>query len=206
MNSSIRKTILQMQKQKEILVVGIDGLGGAGKSTVSEQICGELAADGIHTILLHMDDFIHPREVRYNSAYPAWQCYYELQWRLDYVVDVIRRLKETGAQRIALELYDKEHDQYTTEQYDITQNTVVLLEGVFLQRKELQGLFDYRIYVDVPESIRLQRVLKRDTYIGNEQQIIDKYKTRYFPAERHYFNTYRPDLAADAIISEYDQD
>ena len=61
-------------------------------------------------------------------------------------------------------------------------------------------MFDYMIYIDVPEAVRMSRVLKRDTYIGNEQQIIDKYENRYFPAERHYFNKYCPDHRANFVI------
>ena len=56
------------------------------------------------------------------------------------------------------------------------------------------------IYLDVPEDVRLHRVLNRDTYIGDAQQITEKYENRYFPAERHYFNEYHPDKLADYII------
>ena len=45
-------------------IIGIDGLGGAGKSTISEKICQKLEENNYHTILLHIDDFIHVRKVR----------------------------------------------------------------------------------------------------------------------------------------------
>ena len=80
--------------------------------------------------------------------------------------------------------------------------TVILPEGIFLQRKELSGVFDYMIYLDVPEAERLERVLKRDTYIGNEQEIRQKYANRYFPAERHYTAEYRPEQTADTVIAD----
>ena len=63
-------------------------------------------------------------------------------------------------------------------------------------------IFDYMVYIDVPEDERMARLLKRDTYIGNEQQIIDKYENRYFPAERKYFNEYNPEQSADFVIGE----
>lgn len=76
------------------------------------------------------------------------------------------------------------------------------MEGIFLQRKELEGIFDYMIYMDIPEDVRLQRVLLRDTYIGSENDIRAKYENRYFPAERRYFSRYRPDMNADICIGE----
>ena len=185
---------------KNVAVLGIDGLGGAGKSTISEKICKELENNAIHTILLHIDDFIHTRDIRYNASYPEWQCYYELQWRYDYFIGIVSRLKSVSNYSHEIELYDKDHDSYFTKSYSVEQKTVLIVEGIFLQRKELQGIFDCMIYIDVPEDVRMSRVLKRDTYIGNEQQIVDKYENRYLPAERHYFKEYCPDRIANFVI------
>ncbi|MDE6005769.1 MAG: uridine kinase, partial [Oscillospiraceae bacterium] len=99
------------------------------------------------------------------------------------------------------ELYDKNNDSYFNKNYNINQKTIIIVEGIFLQRKELQEIFDYMIYIDIPETIRMQRVLKRDSYIGNTQQITEKYENRYFPAERYYFNKYRPEKTADFVIT-----
>lgn len=195
-------SIVSIAETRSISIIGIDGLGGAGKSTISEMICSDLERNGIHTILLHIDDFIHTRQIRYNSEYPEWRCYYELQWRYDYFIQTVKRLKAASDHSVEVELYDKDNDKYYTEIYTTTSKTAVIVEGIFLQRKELQGFFDYMVYIDVPENVRLSRVLQRDTYIGNERQIINKYRTRYFPAERHYFRIYQPDQSADCLIGE----
>ena len=109
-------------------------------------------------------------------------------------------LKNCPKIRHEVELYDKDHDSYYTKNMTAETKTAVIVEGIFLQKKELQGLFDYMIYLDVPEDTRLQRVLNRDTYIGDAQQITEKYENRYFPAERLYFNEYHPDKLADHVI------
>lgn len=83
--------------------------------------------------------------------------------------------------------------------------TVVIVEGVFLQRDELAGLFDYVIYVDVPQEIRLKRVLKRDAYIGSEKDIAQKYADRYFPAEHYYVDRYDPSKKADLVYYNSNQ-
>lgn len=179
-------------------VIGIDGLGGAGKSTISEKICRELERSGIHTVLLHIDDFINVRSVRYNERYPQWQCYYDLQWRYDHFREVISALRRDG--KVTAELYDKEDDSYLRTDYCTKKRTVIIVEGIFLQRKELDGIFDHMVYMDIPEDVRLHRVLERDTYIGNENEIRDKYENRYFPAERRYVNEYLPADKADTVI------
>lgn len=198
----ICRSVLKLFHDQEIIMIGIDGLGGSGKSTISEKICAELEKHHLQPVLLHIDDFIHVRNIRYHSAYPDWQCYYYLQWRYDYFIDVISRLKQKTGSSIEIELYDKENDRYITQKFSIQPGTAVITEGVFLQRKELQGMFDYMIYLDIPEKIRMKRVLKRDTYIGSAKEITAKYENRYFPAEHYYVETYHPEKTADLIIGQ----
>ena len=193
----------QLTKDKDVnhLIVGIDGLGGSGKSTISSKLCHMLKDNGYNAIVFHIDDFIHPKCIRYNGDYPEWQCYYDLQWRYDYFIEeIIEPLRKQGQLQKFIELYDKENDCYREQEIKIDENTIVIVEGIFLQRKELVGVFDYMIYLDVAEEVRLQRVLKRDTYIGEQKQIIEKYASRYFPAEHHYMEENKPIDRADYVI------
>ncbi|MGN1412593.1 MAG: hypothetical protein ACI4WH_08840 [Oscillospiraceae bacterium] len=118
------------------LIIGIDGLGGAGKSTISSKICDILNQKGYNTIVLHIDDFIHPKSIRYNANYPEWECYYNLQWRYDYLIDkIINPIKNGDDFNQQIELYDKENDTYLLQKFDIPKGSIIIVEGVFLQRK-----------------------------------------------------------------------
>lgn len=196
--------VIEMIKEKvsngKTIIVGIDGAGGSGKSTISEKIAGSLNNENIGTVVYHIDDFIHPRAVRYNDDYPQWEQYYYLQWRYDHFIDKVITPVRNGTSSCEAELYDKENDSYKVSCTDISDVKAVIVEGVFLQRKELSGLFDYMIYLDVPKETRLERVLKRDGYIGDSSDILKKYNERYFPAEDFYENEYHPSETADHVI------
>lgn len=200
--TGITEQIKSLLKPDRTLIIGIDGLGGAGKSTISEAVYGQLCKDGYNVTLLHIDDFIHPRSVRYNDNYTEWECYYNIQWRYDYLVDEVIQPIKSGVFKGAIELYDKENDTYYLSNADIPVESVVIVEGVFLQREELRDLFDFMIYIDISESVRLERVLERDGYIGDKEQIKEKYDNRYFPAERYYVEKCLPAMNADYIIKE----
>lgn len=190
-----------MLKHKNIILVGIDGLGGAGKNTLSDDIYRYLNKKKIYTIVFHIDDFINNKETRYNEKCPAWKYYYEIQWRYKYFInDVLKKVSKSGDTDIDVELYDKNSDTYFIQKYNIALKTIVIVEGVFLQREQLKKLFDYIIYIDIPKPIRFARILKRNAYIGSKNQIIEKYKCRYFPAENKYVNEYRPGDVADYVI------
>ena len=200
--NDIFHNITMLINRNDITIIGIDGLGGSGKSTISNRLSELLSNKGYNNIILHIDDFIFPQNIRYNAEYPEWQCYYNLQWRYDYLTkDILLPIKQNRVLDSYIELYDKEFDNYKKEKLVIKSKTIVIVEGIFLQRAELKGLFDYVIYIDVPECIRFERLIKRDTYIGSESDIISKYQNRYFPAERKYIEEYDPHNKADYVIN-----
>lgn len=196
----IIKELKKHYTKGKTLLVGIDGLGGAGKSTVAYEVSRLLDAEGINTAVFHIDDFIHPKAVRYNDDYPQWEQYYYLQWRYDYFLSAVAKPVREGREVPPIELYDKENDSYITDMRSIPKGSIVITEGVFLQRDELKGTFNFMIYVDVDEEERLRRVLCRDGYIGDEADIRRKYNERYFPAEHFYAEKYRPVENADLVI------
>ena len=198
---AVFEEIKKMQSPDHTVIIGIDGLGGAGKSTVSEKIKNIFSEDGIQITILHIDDFIHPRAVRYSEKAEEWECYYYLQWRYDYLTrEIIKPIRSGAPFHKKIELYDKDNDSYFLSDTDIPVGSVVIIEGIFLQREELQDIFDYMIYIDVPEETRLRRVLERDGYIGDKEQIAAKYNSRYFPAERYYCRHCSPDKKAELVI------
>ena len=58
--------------------------------------------------------------------------------------------------------YIIKNDRYMLQRIRIPYSSILILEGVFLQRKELKNYFDFTIYLDVSKKNRLSRVLVRD--------------------------------------------
>jgi uridine kinase len=79
------------------------------------------------------------------------------------------------------------------------------MDGVFLLRPELAALWDYRILVEAPFSVTLERAERRDVALfGSVDAVRARYLERYIPGQRLYFEEARPQERADAIVQNGD--
>ena len=189
-----------MKKQSNrSLLIGIDGLGGSGKTTYAYKLQRQLEG----SMIFHLDDFIHKKEVRYNEAYEEWYCYYHLQWRYDYLIQkLLQPLKNGLDVNETFEVYNRETDSYALRKIEIPIGTTVIVEGVFLQRPELRSYFETVIFLEMNQETRLKRISNRDTYMGSKEDIALRYEQRYFPAEEKYIEQCNPLALAELIEIE----
>lgn len=189
------------QKERPLLVA-IDGLSGAGKTTLVKKLENELIKDKCKAIIIHIDDHIVERNKRYNTGYEEWYEYYYLQWDIKMLTSTFFEMLYNNSNKLTLPFYNKSTDTISTKQINVTSDSIVIIEGIFLQRKEWRSFYDYIIYIDCPRDSRYERVLKRDSYIGDYQAILTKYKRRYWLGEEHYLNIENPIEKADKIYDD----
>ncbi len=196
---------LQMRSTTERpFLVGIDGLGGSGKTTFTKVIEQNVITPNSKVITIHLDDHIVERNKRYQTGHEEWYEYYYLQWDVEILLQDLFKALHDCCDTITLPFYNKTTDSISAQQIKIESNAIILIEGVFLQRLEWRNYFDFIIFLDCPSNLRLQRVFKRDTYIGDNNAIGTKYKKRYWPAEKYYLETRTPTQNANLVIGILD--
>ena len=62
-------------------ILAIDGLSGAGKTTLVHQLKNVLD----NVVIIHIDDHIVEKAKRYNTGHDEWFEYYQLQWDTNYL-------------------------------------------------------------------------------------------------------------------------
>ena len=169
-------------------IVAIDGLSGAGKTTLVQKLQNSID----QVIIIHIDDHIVRREYRYNTSYDEWFEYYQLQWDVTYLKEHLFDKLHQNEQLLQLLFYNKENDTLSKNTMNIPPSSIVIIEGIFLLRDEWKAYYDYTVFVDCPREVRYERVLHRDTYIGDLEQRLKKYQNRYWIAEDYYLRKQQP--------------
>ena len=78
---------------------------------------------------------------------------------------------------------------------------VVVVDGIFLQRPELADLWDATVWVDADLEAAAGRARERDSVRTDSiEQELERYRLRYFPAQRRYIEEQRPHERATFVL------
>ena len=188
--ASIVNCLKALQHQKDCLLVAIDGLGGAGKSTLVQLLGQQLKTLGWIVAVVKHDDFYLPSNQRENQQAGVIGCDFDWERLRDQVLTPIKAGCSTHYQR-----YDWETD-VLAEWRTISASDVVLVEGVYTMRRELTNLYDLKIWVECPRAIRLARGIARD---GEKARTI--WEQDWMPKEDDYIKTHLPRERADLFVN-----
>lgn len=200
--------ILRRRSDGRILIVGINGIAGSGKTTLAKSLAELLERKGVRACRVSVDDFHHPKQHRYRRGMASPEGYYHDS--VDYGAFA------EGALRPAFEAtrfpvrcqtrhLDLESDKEDRRFEMLPAGSVLLAEGVFLFRPELVGFMHVRIYVHAELDVILKRVLRRDLdVLGSVEAIAARYRDKYLPGETLYHDEVSPQTLADFVLDNTD--
>ncbi|MDQ3657216.1 MAG: uridine kinase [Chloroflexota bacterium] len=188
--------------------VAIDGRTAAGKTTIADELVAPLQRLRRNVIRVEIDDFHQPLAVRRGRQdAPPWQQYYLDSYDFSAIrTELLLPLGPEGNRRYRRAIFDSLHDSVIDESTLLApSDAVVLIDGVFLFRPELDDQWDMRIYIDVDAEDSLDRGPHRDVaWMDSVEAAEAKYHSTYIPGEDHYVASVEPWLRADVVVDNRD--
>lgn len=180
--------INEKYKNQSTLLIGIDGCGGSGKSTFAHKLKEALS----NATIVRKDDFYLPSSSIVNVHPSKKPIGADFDWQrlLNQVLEPIKDQKNGHYQR-----YDWETDKLA-EWHAVPVDSIVIIEGVYSIRQELDDKYDFKVWVDCPREIRLSRGLERD---GEGARGI--WENNWMISEDIYVETHKPFNRADLVVS-----
>jgi uridine kinase len=183
--------------------VAIDGPDAAGKTTLADELSPFLEQRGTPVIRASIDDFHRPRVERYRRGRESPEGYYHDSFDHDALcAELLRPLGPGGSRRYRTAAFDLERDApRASEVHAASDDAVLLFDGVFLLRPELDDCWDVRIYVDVGFGEILRRAATRDEQrFGSREEVRRRYERRYLRAQLLYLRAVDPRRRADVVV------
>jgi uridine kinase len=182
------------------LLVGVSGIDGCGKGYVSRQLEARLALHGVVPAVVNVDGWLNLPEKRFDRSCPA-ENFYANAIRFDqFFTQLVIPLRERRSVHLVADLTEETASQYRKHTYDFKDVSVVLVEGIFLFKREYRTYFDVAIWIDCSFSTALARAINRAQEGLSAAQTIAAYETIYFPAQQLHLTQDHPRENADLVF------
>jgi uridine kinase len=200
---TIADAIVKSASHSQPLLVGIDGIDCAGKTTLADELRDELVRRDIPVVRASIDGFHRPRAHRLARGSLSPEGYFQDSFDYPALIEQflapIKEAKTTVA--VTTSLFDWTTEESRRERKEVTADAVVLFEGVFLFRPEIERFWDFRVFVDIPLTVSLDRGVVRDAeHFGGEDGARERYLQRYIPGQEIYLREVVPRSKANVII------
>ena len=184
--------------ENNILVIGIAGGTGSGKTTLMKNIMNRFG--DVVTVLSH-DNYYHRRD----------ELTYEQRCEINYdepaalETDLMARhlMQLRNGQAIDCPVYDFTQHNRSDETIRIEPKNVIIVEGILIfENRELRELMDIRIFVDTDADVRLCRRIKRDVNKRGRtlESVLLQYQTTVKPMHDKYVEPSKK--YADIVVPE----
>lgn len=185
-------TELMLRNSKPILVA-LDGRSGTGKTSIAKHI-----ADRLNGVEIQADNFwIGGSDEEWDKRTPQEKADKAIAWKR-IRTEVLEPLL-AGKSASWHSFNWKDGEGLAEESIKAKPTRLVVLDGAYSSRPELQDIIDLSILVELPDDTnRRERLVSRE---GKEY--MDNWHKRWDPAEDYYFSKVRPRSSFDMIIANH---
>jgi uridine kinase len=191
------------------LRIGIDGLTASGKTSLGHELAQALARRGRPVFRASLDDFKRPWNERHLYDRVSAEGYYRNAFDHDAACKLLfDPSAPTAGGIVSLCSVDPitqiDHSAVRTA---MPPNGVLLVDGVFAFRPEINAYWDLRVWVEIDAELSVRRGVARDTEMLDDAHEAEAlHRGRYLAAELLYIDEVDPRSFVEVILDNTDFD
>jgi uridine kinase len=185
-----------------MLVIGIAGGTGSGKTTVVNKILQQLNIEGVN--VLSQDNYYHDNPNLTLSEREVLNYDHPKSIDFDLMLEHVKQLKNN--QSIEQPIYSFVTHSRSGDFVTVEPKNVLIVEGILvLTNKELLKEFDLKVFVHTDSDERLIRRIRRDTQERGRdlQEVLHRYLTTLKPMHQEFIEPSKNE--ADLIVPNMKQ-
>jgi uridine kinase len=187
------------------ILVGIDGRTAAGKTTFGHELAQVLAGQGLTVLRASLDDFKQPWRDRHRYDRESGEGYYRNAFDYASLTRLLLEPFSAGAPDgvVLCSIDPITQIDHSATRVPAPEAAVLVVDGVFAFRPEIDRWWDLRIWLDVDGHDSVARGVERDhARVGEES--VSLHRDRYGVAEDLYLSEVDPVSRADLVIDNRD--
>ena len=168
----------------DVMIIGIAGGTGSGKTTLTEKICERFGGD--ITVVYHDNYYKRHDELDYEHR-AALNYDHPDAFDTELMIEHLKQLRQ--GKPIECPVYDYTIHNRSDKTVTITPASVIIIEGILIfQNKQLRDLMDIKIFVDTDADVRILRRIIRDTEerARSVQSVVKQYLTTVKPMHEQF--------------------
>jgi uridine kinase len=182
-------------------LVAISGIDGSGKGTLAKAIDRDLSRAGLRVAVIGLDPWHRPKRERFSDRDPPGH-FYSAAFRFDDLFStLVDPLRQHRSVETTASLLDLATDRSYEHRFELRDIDVILLEGIFLLKRELRARYDLSIWIDCTFDVALARALERNQEGQSREELTRDYDQIYFAAQRIHFLRDDPRGFADLVVN-----
>lgn len=194
-----------IRKGNRARLIAISGIDSSGKGYAAAALAGALRSEGASVALIGIDGWLNLPTVRFSTTQPG-QHFDQNAFRFDEMFSkLVDPLVRNGSLDLVANFTEETATQYRAERYCFIGIDTVLLEGIFLLRRDLRPRYDLKVWIECGFDTALKRAVARAQEGLSPERTIAAYRTTYFPAQEIHLRNDDPKDHAD-ILFENDAD
>lgn len=169
-------------------MIGIDGLGASGKTTIAEGI------QKLHpeSSVIHTDEFYKSKDQRTSGLVNQSTISPDFDWDR-FEQQVIKPVQKNLL--VKYERYDWRADRWDGW-IEVPATHWIVIVGVYALQSRFFQAYDYTIWMEVSREERIKRMTEREG-----ATVAEEWQQKWLPREEHYFEIERPDKRASVILT-----
>lgn len=183
------------------LLVAVTGIDGCGKGYVTARMVDALRKKGLRAVDINIDGWLNLPQKRFSTSNPA-EHFYRHAIRFDEMFSqLIFPLCEKRSLRVEADFAEETGITYRKQVYEFDDIDVILLEGIYLLKREFQSYYDLSFWIDCTFNTALERAVMRAQEGLSPSATINAYKTIYLPAQEIHFLRDNPMASATMVVN-----
>jgi uridine kinase len=189
------------------LRVAIDGLTAAGKTSLGHELARALSVRGRPVFRASLDDFKRPWSERHLYDRESGEGYYRNAFDQNAACSLLLEPSDPAADGIVAlcsidPLTQIDHSTATSV---MPSNGVLIVDGVFAYRPEINSYWDLRIWVEIHAELSVRRGIERDAeMLGSAAEAEALHRDRYLVSEQLYIKEVDPRSFVEVILDNTD--